>query len=184
LAPSRFPTPSQTAGPYVAIGTAWNANGLMVPEGTPDALTVTGRIRDGSGEPVTDAMAEFWQADAHGRFPPETSPAWSGFTRALTDESGCYRLLTVKPGRVPTPGGGLQAPHIDMSIFARGLLQRLVTRIYFPDEGAANAADPVLASLSQPLSGRLVARHEAASSAYRFDIWLQGETETVFFAPW
>ena len=176
-------TPSQTAGPYVSIGTQWAASGLVVPEGSPGAVSVGGRALDGSGEPVTDAMLELWQADAEGRFPPEAPPPWTGFARALTDARGHYRFVTVKPGPVPGPGGVLQAPHIAVSIFARGLLQRLVTRIYFSDEEAANEADPVLAALGEA-SSRLVASYEPGAAAYRFDIWLQGDRETVFFAPW
>jgi protocatechuate 3,4-dioxygenase, alpha subunit len=181
------PTPSQTAGPFVSIGTEWAATGLMVPEGTPGALSITGRVVDGSGAPVTDAMLEFWQASPDGSFPREPGllGSWTGFARALTDQEGAYRLLTLKPGPIPDGGGERQAPHIDISIFARGLLQRLVTRIYFPDEEVANAADPVLASLGDAsLADRLVASQEPGSPALRFDIWLQGDQETIFFAPW
>ncbi|HTT88733.1 MAG TPA: hypothetical protein VMF65_04205, partial [Acidimicrobiales bacterium] len=111
--------------------------------------------------------------------------SWTGFARALTDEQGRYRLVTLKPGPVPGAGGQPQAPHIDVSIFARGLLQRLVTRIYFPDEEALNATDPVLSSLGDAgLASRLVASGEADSPSLRFDIRLQGDQETVFFAPW
>jgi protocatechuate 3,4-dioxygenase alpha subunit len=175
-------TPSQTAGPYVSIGTEWAANGLVVPEGSPGAITVGGRVLDGSGEPVTDAMIELWQADSEGRFPPDAPPPWTGFARALTGTQGYYRFVTVKPGPVPAPDGVMQAPHIAVSIFARGLLQRLVTRIYFSDESEANAADPVLAGIGEG-SSRLVAPLQPGAASYRFDIWLQGDQETVFFAP-
>jgi protocatechuate 3,4-dioxygenase, alpha subunit len=188
--PPHTPTPSQTAGPFVSIGTEWDAAGLAVPEGTPGAVCVEGRVLDGHGQPVTDALLEFWQADPDGRFPPESASAsWTGFARALTDQDGGYQLMTLKPGPVPGGAGELQAPHIDVSIFARGLLQRLVTRIYFSDEEELNPSDPVLASLGAPsLKSRLVAtRHPGrpvGPSIFRFDIRLQGDQETVFFAPW
>lgn len=192
--PPHTPTPSQTAGPFVSIGTDWDATGLAVPEGTPGAVCVEGCVLDGQDQPVTDAMLEFWQADPDGRFPPESaSGTWTGFTRALTNQDGGYRLVTLKPGRVPGAAGELQAPHIDVSIFARGLLQRLVTRIYFSDEEELNSSDAVLAGLGgPPLASRLVAirqsggqaGHHAGASTFRFDIRLQGDQETVFFAPW
>jgi protocatechuate 3,4-dioxygenase, alpha subunit len=179
-------TPSQTAGPFVSIGTEWGATGLMVPQGTAGAISVAGQVTDGAGAPVTDAMLEFWQADPDGRFPPGSGRAsWTGFTRALTDHEGRYRLVTLKPGPVRAAGGRQEAPHIDVSIFARGLLQRLVTRIYFSDEEAANSADPVLAGLGDPSPrSRLTARRQPGTAGYRFDIHLQGDQETVFFAPW
>jgi protocatechuate 3,4-dioxygenase, alpha subunit len=179
-----LPTPSQTAGPFVSIGTAWDAAGRLVDAGSPAAITVAGTVFDGRGEPITDALLEFWQADPEGHFPPETASTWTGFTRSLTDEEGRFRIVTVKPGCVPGPSGQPQGPHIDVSIFARGLLQRLVTRIYFSDEGARNAADPVLASLADSsLASRLIAHRAGAGSVYELDIRLQGEQETVFFAP-
>ncbi|HUB70294.1 MAG TPA: protocatechuate 3,4-dioxygenase subunit alpha [Acidimicrobiales bacterium] len=190
-------TPSQTAGPFVSIGTGWDSGAGMAGEDDLGAIVVTGRLLDGGGSPITDALVEFWQADPEGRFPPECRPGWRGFARVLTDDDGRYRLVTHKPG--PTgPGNSAraarEAPHIDVSIFARGLLQRLVTRVYFSDE-AANLADGVLASLgSDELRSRLVARRrEVAGSlgsgprvppVYDFDIHLQGDMETVFFAPW
>ncbi len=187
-------TPSQTAGPFVSIGTEWDATGQAVPDGTPGVVYVEGHVLDGLGQPVTDAMLEFWQADPDGRFPPESVFAsWTGFTRALTGQDGSYRLVTLKPGPVPGPAGEAQAPHIDVSIFARGLLQRLVTRIYFSDEEELNSSDPVLAGLGGPsLVSRLVAIRQpgrqpggpARASTFRFDIRLQGDQETVFFAPW
>ncbi|MGH9105360.1 MAG: protocatechuate 3,4-dioxygenase subunit alpha [Acidimicrobiales bacterium] len=213
------PTPSQTAGPFVALGTAWNAGagalrpgdadagdadagdagresaarpdrtaGPAAEETVPGAVTVTGRVLDGAGEPVTDAMVEFWQADEEGRFPPDTPPGWTGFARALTGPDGGYRLVTGKPGPTPGPGGRAQAPHIDVSIFARGLLHRLVARIYFSDEEEANHRDPVLAGVDPSRRDRLVAHLVVppgpGGRAYRFDFHLQGPQETVFFAPW
>ena len=170
----------------MSIGTDWAAGGLVVPERAPGAVCVEGCVVDGSGAPVTDAMLEFWQADPQGDFPPRPGAAgWTGFGRALTDQAGWYRLITLKPGPVPGPDGEPQAPHIDVSIFARGLLQRLVTRIYFCDEEDLNATDPVLVSLAAPsLVSRLMASRPPDRTSYRFDIWLQGDQETVFFAPW
>jgi protocatechuate 3,4-dioxygenase alpha subunit len=179
-------TPSQTAGPFVSIGTEWGATGVIVPQGTGGAISVAGQVTDGSGAPVTDAMLEFWQADPDGRFPPDSDEVWwTGFGRALTDHEGRYRVETLKPGPVSAAGGRQEAPHIDVSIFARGLLQRLVTRIYFSDEEALNATDPVLTGLGEPSDqSRLMARRQPGSARYDFDMHLQGDQETVFFAPW
>jgi protocatechuate 3,4-dioxygenase alpha subunit len=179
-------TPSQTAGPFVSLGTAWAAEAAMVEEGGPGAIVVTGTVVDGADAPVTDALLEFWQADGDGRYPPESAPKWTGFTRAFTGPDGGYRLVTLKPGVLAGAAGPAQAPHIDMSIFARGLLQRLVTRLYFSDE-EANGDDPVLAGLEPELRPRLVARLAPGvpgPRAYQFDIHLQGSQETVFFVPY
>lgn len=174
-------TPSQTAGPYLSIGTGWCSEATLVPDAASGFVPIAGRVFDGTGAPVTDAVLEFWQADAEGLFPPGSHPGWSGFTRALTDGEGAWRLLTVKPGRVAAGDGRLQAPHIDVSIFARGLQQRLVTRIYFGDEETANAGDPVLGSLEPTSAATLVA--EVGLAGYYIDIHLQGDAETVFFVP-
>ncbi|HMK95926.1 MAG TPA: protocatechuate 3,4-dioxygenase subunit alpha [Acidimicrobiales bacterium] len=183
-------TPSQTAGPFVSIGTTWLAGANLADVPGPAAVEVTGTVTDGAGAPVTDAMLEFWQADSEGHFPPETADGWTGFARLFTDTEGRYRLVTVKPGP-PRASLGAQvaaeAPHIAVSIFARGLLQRLVTRVYFPGE-PANVADPALSALSPELQERLVAQAGATGASgrqvYHFDVHLQGERETVFFAPW
>jgi protocatechuate 3,4-dioxygenase alpha subunit len=129
-------------------------------------------VLDGAGVPVSDAMVEIWQADPKGEFPPD----WRGFGRCFTDDEGHFAFVTVKPGRVDAR----QSPHIDVSVFARGLLQRLVTRIYFPDEEAANAADPVLTSIEQP-TARATLVAFGTPPDLRFDIHLQGDDETVFF---
>ena len=181
------PTPSQTAGPFVCLGTEWVVCAKTAGEGGPGAIVVTGSIADGAALPVTDAMLEFWQADVDGHFLPDCPSTSTGFTRVFTSIDGGYRLVTVKPGPVPGEAGTTQAPHIDVSIFARGLVQRLITRIYFSDE-EANQDDPVLASLpDQELRQRLVAHlteDAAEAPVYRLDIRLQGERESVFFAPW
>ena len=185
-------TPSQTVGPFLAIGLPWPDGPFVVPEGTPVAITITGRVTDGAGEPVPDALVETWQADPDGRFshpddprgaPREPAPGFRGFGRCATSADGSYRIVTLKPGALPSPGGGTEAPHLDVSVLARGLLDRVVTRIYFPDEAQANAADPVLASIGDPArASTLVARAEpGVAGRLRFDIHLQGDHETVFF---
>jgi protocatechuate 3,4-dioxygenase alpha subunit len=153
----------------------------MIAIGAPSAITVAGRVLDGAGAPVTDAVIEFWQADAQGRYPPDTAPGWTGFTRSLTDADGCYHLRTVRPGDVPAGESSRQAPHIDVAIFARGLLQRLVTRIYFSDAGDANAFDPVLGSMAESSAATLMAA--AGPDGYVLDFRLQGDGETTFFVP-
>jgi protocatechuate 3,4-dioxygenase alpha subunit len=175
------PTPSQTIGPFFRFGMDWmNAENLADPA-DPAAVVITGRVLDGADQPVPDALLEVWQADARGRFGAEAAPGWTGFGRSLTDEQGAYRFTTIKPGAVPAADGRLQAPHIDVTVFARGLLQRLVTRIYFPDEAAANAADPVLAGIADPaVRATLIA--SGGGRELRFDVHLQGPLETAFFA--
>jgi protocatechuate 3,4-dioxygenase alpha subunit len=141
-----------------------------------------GRLLDGAGEPVADGLIETWQADPEGRFAGRGAHAsFRGFGRCPTDAEGRFAFLTLKPARVRGDDGVLHAPHVLVSVFARGLLKRAVTRIYFPDEVGANAADPVLASLDPHSRATLVAAKE--DEGYVFDIRLQGEGETVFFAP-
>ncbi len=173
----RGPTPSQTVGPFFRFGLAWLAGRDLVAEGHPGLLRLHGVVRDGEGDPVTDAVVEIWQADPAGKFPPRSPSGWRGFGRCLTGPDGGYSFATAKPGRVD----GMQAPHIDISLFARGLLQRLVTRVYFPDEGPANSSDPVLTSLPDPSRAEtLVGVPDGLG--LRFDMCLQGPGETVFFA--
>jgi protocatechuate 3,4-dioxygenase, alpha subunit len=177
-------TPSQTVGPYLHIGLPWPDGPYVVPEGASGAVWIRGRVFDGDGEPVVDGLVETWQADPDGRFDHPADPrgrvaGFRGFGRVPTDaQDGSYAILTKKPGPVPA-GDGLQAPHIDVSVFARGLLNRVVTRIYFPDEAEANAADPVLNLVPEELRPTLVA--EATEDGFRFNIRLQGEGETCFF---
>ena len=183
-------TPSQTVGPFLAIGLPWPDGPDVVPAGTPGAITITGRLFDGAGEPVPDGLIETWQAGPDGRFdhPDDPrgapgGPAFRGFGRAATGPDGSYRISTLRPGPLPTPDGGTEAPHLDVSVFARGLLDRVVTRIYFGDETGANAADPVLSSLTDPdRRATLIATPDPGQAgAFRFDIRLQGHHETVFF---
>ncbi|MGZ4251633.1 MAG: protocatechuate 3,4-dioxygenase subunit alpha [Solirubrobacteraceae bacterium] len=183
-----FPTtPSQTVGPYFAIGLPWPQGPYAVPVGTPGAIRISGVVYDGEGDPVPDNMIETWQADSEGRFAdlhghggPAAPDGFRGFARCgYEDGDGSYEIITVKPGPVPGPGG-IQAPHIDVSVFARGLLHRCVTRIYFADEPGANAADSVLGSV--PADRRATLLAQPTDDGYRFDIRLQGRGETVFFA--
>jgi protocatechuate 3,4-dioxygenase alpha subunit len=176
-------TPSQTVGPFLSLGLTWLEGHLVVPADTPGAVRISGVLRDGAGEPVTDGLIETWQADADGRFDHADDPrgasgsGFHGFGRCATDADGRYQIVTVKPGAL----GDGQAPHLDVSVFARGLLDRVVTRIYFPDESAANAVDPLLSSLPPERAATLVAQ-DAGAGELRFDIRLQGEGETVFLA--
>jgi protocatechuate 3,4-dioxygenase alpha subunit len=170
------PTPSQTVGPFFAIGLRWLERPELVSAHDRRAVRIEGRVLDGRDQPVPDAVVEIFQADAKGAFPPHTEPGWSGFGRCGTDEQGRFHFVTVKPGPV-TPDS---APHLDVSVFARGLLQRLVTRCYFGDEEAANATDPVLHALDRSVAATLIA--PLHDGAYRFDVHLQGEQETAFFA--
>lgn len=179
-------TPSQTVGPYLHIGLTWPDGAFAVREGTPGALWIRGTVHDGAGEPVTDALVETWQADPNGRFdhPDDprgavSYPGFRGFGRCPTDDAGRFAILTLKPGPVPGPQGP-QAPHIDVTVLARGMLNRAVTRIYFPEEAEANAADPVLSGIADPRARRTLVA-EPTGDGYRFDIRLQGENETVFF---
>jgi protocatechuate 3,4-dioxygenase alpha subunit len=209
-------TPSQTVGPYLALGLPWGAGPHAVRPGTPGAIRLHGLVLDGAGDPVPDAMIETWQADPDGGFhhvghrPDATGeqgpfPGFRGFGRSETVPDGEYAITTLKPGRVPwpvaadadpgAPNGAageadagaapsrpvLQAPHVDVSVFARGLLHRIVTRLYFGDEPAANAEDPLLRSVDPERRGTLIARPDG-DGGYRLDIRIQGPDETVFFA--
>jgi len=184
-------TPSQTVGPFLSIGLTWDDGEYVVPEGTAGAVWIRGRLLDGAGDGVPDGLVETWQADPDGRFdhpddPREPLPAngsgdFRGYGRSATGPDGSYAIHTLRPGALPDGDGGWQAPHIDISVFARGLLSRVVTRCYFDDQGAANAADPVLRSLPDDVSrATLVAA--TTDDGYRLDIVLQGEHETTFFA--
>jgi protocatechuate 3,4-dioxygenase alpha subunit len=169
-------TPSQTVGPFLSIGLPWPDGPTVVPVGTPDAIMITGRIFDGAGNPVPDALVETWQADPDGRFDHPDDPrgagnkGFRGFGRCPTDTDGNYWILTLLPGAIPG-----QAPHIDVSVLARGLLHRVVTRVYFPD----NVFDPVLNTVDPLRRHTLIAT--PTDEGYRFDVRLQGDDETVFF---
>lgn len=178
-------TPSQTVGPYLALALPWPDGPELVAEGTRGAVEIRGQVTDGAGAPVPDALIEIWQADPDGRFPHPDDPrgpvAYAGlrpFGRCPTDPEGGFWFRTLKPGRVDAE----QAPHIDVTVLGRGLLKHLVTRLYFPDEATANAADPTLSSLDAADRALLTAVPDGAT--LRFDVRLQstGQGETPFFA--
>jgi protocatechuate 3,4-dioxygenase alpha subunit len=184
-------TPSQTAGPFVHIGTMPAIAGLktkhpgsgnvLAHDGTlGERIRIEGLIYDGAGALVKDALVEIWQANANGQY---GSNDFSGFGRAATDfESGLFWFETIKPGATPYRDGRMQAPHVTLTIFARGINIHLQTRLYFSDEAAANAKDPVLQLVGAPdLVATLIAQRDPSRPLYRFDIHLQGDRETVFF---
>jgi protocatechuate 3,4-dioxygenase alpha subunit len=205
-------TPSQTVGPFFHYGLPWKGGADLVgksdmgarpdlfpeahyvlnlssPSGTPDGVVIelTGRVIDGAGAGVPDAMIEIWQANAAGRYRSHDDtrdnvaldPHFVGFGRASTDDEGRYRFRTIMPGRVPGPGNALQAPHIALSLFGRGLIKRLATRVYF-DGAAGNEGDPALAQVPAARRRTLIACLDAAG-AWSLDLVLQGAGETVFF---
>jgi protocatechuate 3,4-dioxygenase, alpha subunit len=180
-------TASQTVGPYLHIGLTWLVTDNLVGPGvTGVPVTIEGRITDVDGRPVDDALVEIWQANAHGRYdhPDDTrnlplEPGFNGFGRAATTASGGFHFTTIKPGPVPAADGTMQAPHINVTIFMRGMLKQLTTRIYFPDE-TANETDPALARVPADRRGTLIAK-PVGERALQWDVVLQGEGETVFF---
>jgi protocatechuate 3,4-dioxygenase, alpha subunit len=184
---SALPTPSQTVGPFFRLGMDRPEWSDLTRDGARgEKIVVEGRVFDGDGAAVDDALLEIWQADAAGRYAggADPEPGFHGFGRSSTDEAGRFRFVTIRPGRVPGRGGALQAPHIDVTIFARGLLKHLVTRIYFADE-PSNESDPVLTGIADAAVRRtlLAAREQGAAGVpvYRFDVVLQGKGETAFF---
>ena len=180
-------TTSQTIGPYLRIGLEWMQIEELAPRGVAgERVTISGRVIDADGLPVNDAAVEIWQANSHGRYAsPEDKQdkpleaAFRGYGRSLTDDEGAFRFSTIKPGRVPGPGNRMQAPHLNVTLFMRGLLKQLVTRMYFPDD-AANAADPVLALVPAERRATLIARR-VGEGALEWNVILQGKGETVFF---
>jgi len=186
---SEFLTPSATVGPYFAMGLPWPQGPYVVATDSPGAITITGRLYDGAGEIIPDGLIETWQADPKGRFAHPDDPRgpvpaayepFRGFGRCPTAADGSYTIVTLKPGQLPFGDGRTQAPHIDVSVFARGMLDRCVTRIYFPDEAAANEADPVLRTVPEDRRPTLIAV-PVGERVVRFDIRVQGDEETVFF---
>ncbi len=179
-------TPSQTVGPFFSHALTPAAGGfvpiatgqLAVLGQSEAAIVVEGTVHDGAGDLVADALVEVWQADADGRY-PDGRAKFSGFARQSTDDAGRFRFETVKPGAVEASS----APHLNVVVFARGMLNHLFTRIYFGDEAAANAQDPVLQRVPQDRREALVAQlcGHGEPPTYGFDIHLQGDRETVFF---
>ena len=182
-------TTSQTVGPFFKIGLQWLYRDNLVGEGVSgERVTIQGRIFDGDGVPVPDAIVEIWQANAHGKYahPEDTQdkplePGFKGYGRVPANPEGAFRFVTIKPGPVPGPNGKEQAPHIAISIFMRGVLRRLVTRIYFPDE-PRNAADYILNLVEPARRPTLIAKKIAGGlSGLEWNVVLQGPDETVFF---
>lgn len=199
-------TPSQTVGPFFAYGLTpkgrnkWDPNGtyswketagdnLITPDATGQKIHIEGCISDGDGLPINDAMLEIWQADSQGRYlhargqAPRPNAKFTGFGRSATDRQGMFGFDTIKPGAVMGADGKPQAPHIVFCIFSRGMLRQVYTRLYFSDEAAANAADPILALVPADRRGTLIAHKQPGEGVpvYRFDIRVQGDNETVFF---
>jgi protocatechuate 3,4-dioxygenase, alpha subunit len=183
---SLFATGSQTVGPYLHIGLDWlNTRDIAGKGIAGERVSVQGRLIDGEGAGVNDGLIEIWQANAAGKYAhPEDKQnkplekGWRGFGRIPTDAKGGFRFSTIKPGRVPAPAGGLQAPHLVVSVFMRGMLKQLATRLYFPDEAAANAEDPILQLVPAARRATLIARKKA--KALEWNVVLQGKNETVF----
>jgi protocatechuate 3,4-dioxygenase, alpha subunit len=182
-------TTSQTVGPFFEIGlNRLYVNNLADPGVSGQRVEIEGRVFDADGQSVPDAMIEIWQANAHGKYAhPEdrqdkpTESGFKGYGRTPTQPDGSFQFKTIKPGRVPGPDGKLQAPHIVVSVFTRGLLRRLVTRIYFPDE-AANAQDYVLSLVEPSRRHTLIAKNQAQrEGTIEWNVVLQGADETVFF---
>ena len=183
-------TPSQTVGPFYSIGLTDRVTNRLVTDTTPgQRIRLEGQVIDGDGKPVPDAMIEIWQANAAGRYnhpdDKQEKPldqSFTGWGRSGTEPSGFYSFKTIKPGPVPASDESVQAPHINVIVFARGMLVHAFTRIYFSDE-PANQTDPVLNSIGRERRQTLIAnrREESDKVIYRFDIRLQGENETVFF---
>ncbi len=198
-------TPSQTVGPFFAYGLApkgrceWDPNGsyswketvgdnLITPDATGTKIRIEGRVTDGDGLQINDAMIEIWHADSQGRYAharnekPRPNAKFTGFGRSATDKNGIYSFDTIKPGAVVGPKGKPQAPHIVVCIFSRGMLRQIYTRLYFSDE-AANGADAILAMVPAERRGTLIAHKRPGDGVplYRFDIRVQGDNETVFF---
>ncbi len=187
-----IPTASQTVGPFFAVGLTRPELADLTHAGKAkgETIVIEGQVRDGDGAPVPDAMLEIWQANAAGKYAhPEDRQEkpgdanFVGFGRAFTDRQGRYRFITIRPGAVPGRGNALQAPHIAMTVFARGLLKHLFTRIYFADLAAANEADPVLSAIDDPAARQTLLAKPANGTplTFRFDVVLQGDGETAFF---
>ena len=184
-----IPTPAQTAGPFFHLGctTSYSVSCIAGPDAKGERVRLICRVLDGEGVPLDDAMIEIWQADSQGRYnhPADSrvedrDPACGGFGRLASDTNGLCIFETIKPGRVPG-NGSLQAPHFNVSVFARGVLKRLATRVYFEGD-PANGDDPVLAVVPAERRVTLMAHSEATNPGdWRFDIRLCGKDETVFF---
>ena len=192
-------TPSQTVGPFFSYGLTPEEYGkagitsqtLINTQTQGERIRIEGRILDGQGQGISDALVEIWQANSTGRYHhPSDNRAdvaldnhFNGFGRAATDANGAFWFETIKPGAVPGRGNTLQAPHINIVVMMRGLLSHVYTRLYFADETEANSDDPVLALVEEARRSTLLAQCEETLSGtvFRFDIQMQGNNETVFF---
>jgi len=188
MADKLTPTPGQTVGPFFSLGLdrpEWADMTRHNPCG--ERIVIEGRVLDGNGVPVSDALIELWQANSEGRYDhlhdeqgdKKIDPNFHGYGRVATDPHGEFRIKTIKPGPVPGRGNALQAPHINVAFFARGLLRQLHTRIYFSDE-AANVSDPLLSSIENGAVRQTLIARRGEGGAYRFDFILQGQGETAF----
>jgi protocatechuate 3,4-dioxygenase, alpha subunit len=182
-------TTSQTVGPFFKIGLEWLYRDNLVVEGVSgERVTIQGRVLDGDGLPVPDAILEIWQANAHGKYnhPEDTQdkplePGFNGYGRVPTNAEGMFRFNTIKPGSVPAPNGKQQAPHLVVSVFMRGVLRRLVTRMYFPDD-ERNSGDHILNLVEAARRTTLIAKNTADDpGSLEWNVVLQGPEETVFF---
>jgi len=160
------PTPSQTVGPFFGVGLPYDDAENAVPPGTPESIRIEGQVLDGQGDPVPDALLEVWDGKA-------------AFGRCRTDAEGAFHFVAVKPAVEEAGNRPSEAPHLNVTVFARGLLRHLITRLYFPDEATANAEDPVLSLVAPERRSTLIAKGDG--SVLHFDIRLQGDNETVFF---
>jgi protocatechuate 3,4-dioxygenase alpha subunit len=177
-------TPFQTVGPFFEVAIPAPGRWQLSTSDSPgERIRIEGTVTDGAGAPVPDALIETWQADSEGRYPRSTEDripgGFEGFGRIPTDGEGRFALESVMPGAVPGPGGSPQAPHLVVAVLARGILTRLVTRIYFEGD-LRNDADPILGLVPPARRSRLIATR-AGEQRYRFDIVLQGPAESVFF---
>lgn len=189
---SEYPqTPSQTVGPFFHDALLRSGVDDLDPAGEAgDPIVIAGTVRDGAGQAISDAMVEIWQSDGTGRYrhpadgrSSDVPTSFVGFGRVASTDDGAYQVRTVLPGTVPGRDGAMQAPHLNVHVFARGLLDKLSTRIYFTGHDA-NANDRVLAAVPEDRRPTLLARPDGEVEGvprYRFDIVLQGEDETVFF---
>ncbi len=183
-------TPSQTLGPFFHYDLPFEGGEVLVTDKTKgERILVEGRVFDGEGKPLNDALIEIWQANSEGRYDhPEDNqekpldPAFHGWGRCATDENGKYYFSTILPGAVPGPGNTLQAPHIGVIVMARGMLRHLTTRIYFEGE-KLNADDPILSRVpdAKRRETLIAKKRNGTPPVYNFDIFLQGDNETVFF---
>lgn len=188
------PTASQTVGPFFHLGMVYLEKDNFVTEGAAgERITIRGKVLDGDRKPVADAVLEIWQADSTGRYPSEfparnfASPHFLGFGRVETNDNGEFKFTTIKPGRLPAPDGSLQAPHIVITLFSRGLLKPLRTRLYLPDE-PGNTDDVVLRQIPSDRRSTLIAAlagkrgvQNVPENIFEWNIVMQGDGETVFF---